>query len=440
MIMKRLLTRLILLITMLTSGFAAFSQPGCAGNTTKPTFNFCPTGPITLFTDASACSHQLTAADAAALYPTGLDDCSPSTFLSFTLTVVGPGLNQTYVDPVLQVDLPPLNKGNNFFQWTLTDGQGNTALVNCDYIVVIKDNVPPSLTCTSNKIVNANASCKYTHGDLTWNPSVSDNCGILSYGYTLSGAGASPSTGTSLSGVQFNLGTTTVTWTATDNASPANTSTCSFTVTVLDVTPPVPTVAVLPGLSNQCSVTPTAPTALDNCPASGTSITGTTNTTFPITTQGVTTVIWTYTDGSGNTTTQTQIVTIDDITAPVPTLAALPDITAQCTVSAPTPPTASDNCDPTITGTTSTSFPITSQGTTVITWIYDDGNGNTTTQTQNVIIDDITAPVANVPSLTTVTEQCSANPSAPTATDNCVGSVIATTSTSMPITASTTIT
>ncbi len=31
-------------------------------------------------------------------------------------------------------------------------------------------------------------------------------------------------------------------------------------------------------------------------------------------------------------------------------------------------------------------LPITTQGTTVITWTYDDGNGNTATQTQNVVI------------------------------------------------------
>ena len=60
-----------------------------------------------------------------------------------------------------------------------------------------------------------------------------------------------------------------------------------------------------------------------------------------------------------------------------------------------TAPTATDNCGGAITGTTTTTFPITAQGTTAITWTYDDGNGNTITQTQNVIIDDVTAPVAD---------------------------------------------
>mgnify|MGYP003312091409 FL=1 len=68
------------------------------------------------------------------------------------------------------------------------------------------------------------------------------------------------------------------------------------------------------------------------------------------------------------------------------------DVTAECEVTAITAPTATDNCGGSITGTTTTTFPITAQGTTVVTWTYDDGNGNTSTQTQNVVISDVTAP------------------------------------------------
>ena len=49
-------------------------------------------------------------------------------------------------------------------------------------------------------------------------------------------------------------------------------------------------------------------------------------------------------------------------------------------------PTATDNCTGSITGTTTTTFPITAQGTTVVTWTYDGVNGNISTQIQNVII------------------------------------------------------
>ena len=59
-----------------------------------------------------------------------------------------------------------------------------------------------------------------------------------------------------------------------------------------------------------------------------------------------------------------------------------------------TAPTATDNCSGTITGTTSDALTRTTQGTSVVTWTFDDGHGNTTTQTQNIVVSDVTAPVA----------------------------------------------
>ncbi|MCI4442768.1 MAG: hypothetical protein JHC39_04605, partial [Lentimicrobium sp.] len=119
-------------------------------------------------------------------------------------------------------------------------------------------------------------------------------------------------------------------------------------------------------------------------------------------------------------------------TTPVATVTNLPDVTAQCSVASITAPTATSNCVPTITGTTVSVFPITSQGTTVVTWTYNDGNGNTSTQNQNVIIDDTVAPI--VPTLANVTAQCSVTPTVPTTTDACAGTISGTTSTVFPIT------
>ncbi|MFK7785744.1 MAG: hypothetical protein AB8B56_11545, partial [Crocinitomicaceae bacterium] len=93
----------------------------------------------------------------------------------------------------------------------------------------------------------------------------------------------------------------------------------------------------------------------------------------------------TYDDGSGNVVTQTQDVIIDDNVAPVPDVAQLPDLTNQCEVTTPVVPTATDNCGGLIIGTTTTTFPIATLGASTITWTFDDGNGNTSTQTQNVI-------------------------------------------------------
>ena len=162
-------------------------------------------------------------------------------------------------------------------------------------------------------------------------------------------------------------------------------------------------------------------------------MTGTANVSFPITTQGTTVVTWSYDDGNGNITTQDQNVIITDVTAPVADVATLTDVT-ECFESTPTAPTATDNCEGELTGTANVSFPITTQGTTVVTWSYDDGNGNITTQDQNVIITDVTAPVADVATLTDVTECFESTPTAPTATDNCSGVLTATPDVTFPIT------
>ncbi len=100
----------------------------------------------------------------------------------------------------------------------------------------------------------------------------------------------------------------------------------------------------------------------------------------------------TGTDFSG-----TANIIVEDVTAPVPAVSSLPDITAECEVTSLTAPTANDNCAGIISGTYDISLPVTEQGTTTVTWTYDDGNGNTSTQTQNIIINDVTAPSITCP-------------------------------------------
>ncbi len=226
-------------------------------------------------------------------------------------------------------------------------------------------------------------------------------------------------------------GTTVVTWTYNDGHG--NTSTQTQNVIINDNTAPVANTASLANITDQCAITSlTAPTATDNC--AGT-ITGSHNATLPITTQGTTVIIWTYNDGHGNASTQTQNVIISDNIAPIANLANLPAVTGNCSVASLTAPTSTDNCAGMITGTHNATLPITAQGTTVVTWTYNDGHGNTSTQTQNVIINDNTAPVANLANLPNVTGQCSVTSlTAPTATDNCAGVITGTTGTTFPIT------
>ena len=74
------------------------------------------------------------------------------------------------------------------------------------------------------------------------------------------------------------------------------------------------------------------------------------------------------------------------------TIVILTDITGECSVTVSTYPTATDNCEGVLSGSPDVSFPVTAQGTTIVIWTYDDGNGNTSQQTQNIIIEDITNP------------------------------------------------
>ncbi len=224
-------------------------------------------------------------------------------------------------------------------------------------------------------------------------------------------------------------GTYTVTYTTIGLCSNSS----SETVTIIDDTPPVPDVADLPDVTAECEVASlTNPTATDNC---GGVVTVSNDASLPITDQGTTVVTWTYDDGNGNTTTQTQDVVIDDITDPVPDDAVLDDITAECEVNVLTDPTATDNCGGIVTVSNDASLPITDQGTTIVTWTYDDGNGNTTTQTQNVVIDDITGPTPDDAVLDDVTAECEVTSlTDPTATDNCGGIVTVSNDASLPIT------
>ena len=109
--------------------------------------------------------------------------------------------------------------------------------------------------------------------------------------------------------------------------------------------------------------------------------------TLPISSS--TTITWSYSDGT-NVSTQTQQVIINDTTAPTPDALTLAPITAQCQVTALTPPTATDNCGGTVIVTNNVTLPISSS--TTITWSYSDGT-NVSTQTQQVIINDTINPL-----------------------------------------------
>lgn len=158
--------------------------------------------------------------------------------------------------------------------------------------------------------------------------------------------------------------------------------------------PPVPDVANLPNVQQQCSATLTAPTA------NGGTVTATTANPVSYTQQGTYTVTWTYTNAAG-TATQTQTVVVDDNTNPVPAIANLADLNVSCPYTL-VAPTATDNCAGALTATTASPLTYTTAGNHTITWTYNDGNGNTATQTQILNVSCSAAGIDENPAMGTV--------------------------------------
>lgn len=186
----------------------------------------------------------------------------------------------------------------------------------------------------------------------------------------------------------YALGTTNVTLTVSDGEL---SSSANAVITIVDTALPIADLSVLPDLTGECGVIVTAyPTATDNCAGS---ITGTTTDPLNYEQQGTYTITWIFADGNGNSSSQTQTVIVDDITLPTADLSTLADVTGECDANVSAFPTATDNCSGSIIATTTDPLYYNQQGSYIVTWSYDDGNGNISTQTQTVIVDDISAPV-----------------------------------------------
>ena len=171
----------------------------------------------------------------------------------------------------------------------------------CSFDVVVKDAEPPKVNCPPDLTVcNDPGQCSAV---ATYVSSATDNCGLASFA-------CSPP-----SGSVFPKGTTTVTCTAVDTSG--NTSSCSFKVTVNDCEPPQvtcpPDITVCndPG---QCSAQVFfTVTATDNCALQSLVSTPPSGSIFP---KGTNTVTSVATDTSGNTSSCTFTVIVNDCEAP----------------------------------------------------------------------------------------------------------------------------
>ena len=186
--------------------------------------------------------------------------------------------------------------GTSTLTFVTTSG-ANTAT--CSFTVTVNDNILPTISPLAAITVSAGPACNATNVVLG-TPNTSDNCTVSS---VVNNAPAS-----------FPLGATTVVWTVTDAAG--NVSTTSQIVTVVDNSAPVPNMASLPTLSSACELANLmAPSATDNCSGA---TQGTSPLILPIVND--TTIVWTYTDNNGNSSTQTQVINITGLDTSVTVL------------------------------------------------------------------------------------------------------------------------
>ncbi len=337
--------------------------------------------------------------------PVGTDNCPGAT----TTQTAGLASGATF----------PVGVTTNTFR--VTDASGTTTT--CSFTVTVVDNQAPAITCPANISVNAtsgqcNAVVTYTA------PVGTDNCPGATTTQTAGFAG----------GATFPSGTTTNTFTVTDASG--NTTTCSFTVTVVDNQAPAitcPANISVNATSGQCTavVTYTAPVGTDNCPGATTTQTAglASGATFPV---GVTTNTFRVTDASGTSTTCSFTVTVVDNQAPAiicPANISVNATSGQCTaVVTYTAPVGTDNCPGATTTQTAglasgATFPV---GVTTNTFRVTDASGTTTTCSFTVTVVDNQAPAITCPaniSVNATSGQCTAvvTYTAPVGTDNCPG-------------------
>jgi len=175
--------------------------------------------------------------------------------------------------------------------WTVKDANNNTAAAT--QIVTVNDATLPTITAPANVTVNSISNCTAT-GVALGIPVTADNCAIASV--------------TNNAPTSFPVGNTTITWTVKDKSN--NIAKATQIVTVKDIIAPTITApaAIIVNATYNCKATGIAlgtPITTDNCAVA--SVVNNAPASFPL---GDTTVIWTVKDGSNNTATATQLVTV----------------------------------------------------------------------------------------------------------------------------------
>jgi len=377
-----------------SGGVPAYTYSWTGGATTQDVSGLAAGTYTVTVTDANACTKtsSVTITQPTAIVLSAILTQPTNCFVangSIDLSVSGgvPGYTYSWTGGVTTQDL--LNVVEATYTVTVTDANGctKTSSYTLDYIDIIN----PTITCPASISVNNNpaSACSAVVNYST--PTATDNCGILSV--TLQSGLAS--------GATYPVGTTTNVWRATDLSN--NTATCSFSVTVTDVTLPSITcpanISVNNSPASACSavVNYTTPTATDNCGIQSVTLQSglASGATFPV---GTTINVWRATDVNAKTSTCSFTVTVNDVTPPTVTCKNYTaDLNASGNVSivpANVLQTGSDNCGTVNYAVNPNSFSCSNVGTNTVTLTARDASFNTATCTATVTVRDVTPPVA----------------------------------------------
>ena len=312
-----------------------------------------------------------------------VDNCGRTVTYNFDVVDACATITQTDGTGFTSGNLFPV--GTTVQSYEVTD---QTGTYTCTFNVTVNDVQNPIITnCPSNIVVSTDlGSCD---AGVNWTePIASDNCPAVSF------------TSTHSPGDVFALGTTTVTYTATDASG--NAVTCSFTVTVNDneaplITDCTPDITVSNDAFNcDAVVTFAAPVYTENCTMGTEVATIASGSAFPV---GTTPVTWTITDAAGNASTCTFNVIVEDTELP---LAVCNDITVQLDPTgnvAITPADidgglSDDNCGIASQTLDISSFDCSNVGANTVTMTVTDIHGNVSTCTSTVTVEDNVLPNA----------------------------------------------
>ena len=321
--------------------------------------------------------------------------------------------------------------GETTVTYTAVDDAGNTE--SCSFVVNILQSVIIDLACPGDYIVSTDAGqCSAVVN--TAAPSVDPVSGVDTIYYVLTGATTDSGPNSVAVDQVFNIGTTTVTYTAVSITN--DTSTCSFTVTIVDQEDPVITCPTTPieldNTTDSCGVvfdgSLELATATDNCPGVQVTYSIVSGALLPV---GTNTITATATDQGMNSVACTYEVMVRDtqppMISPCPADIMVNNDPGICGAAVTwTPPTATDNCEVLfIEPTPYEPGDVIPVGTEFITYTASDNTGNITECIFSVTVRDNEPPNLNpCPGNITVSNdpgECSAVVTWPfiQPTDNC---------------------